>query len=68
LIRSTSTSKIEYAVKKTTSQHKAYNPPDSAIESLARGLLPVIQAYFDSEQGQREFMAWKERKSEITKH
>lgn len=41
-----------------------YVPPDSAIESLARCLLPAIQAYFDSEQGQREFEEWKRKKED----
>lgn len=33
--------------------------PDHAIEALARCALPLIQAYFESEEGQREFAAWK---------
>lgn len=41
-----------------------YTPPDSAIESLARCLLPAIQAYFDSEKGQREFAEWKKKQEE----
>jgi len=41
-----------------------YIPPDGAIESLARCLLPAIQAYFESEQGQREFTEWKKKKEE----
>jgi hypothetical protein len=36
--------------------------PDEVIESLARMLLPAIQKYFDSEEGQREFAAWKAEK------
>ncbi len=52
--------------KINTSQQSEYNPPDSAIESLARCLLPAIQAYFDSEDGQREFEEWKRQKEEIS--
>mgnify|MGYP005865480185 CR=1 FL=1 len=33
--------------------------PDEVIESLSRTILPSIQKYFDSEEGQREFEEWK---------
>ena len=33
--------------------------PDFEIDSLARALLPAIQAYFETEEGQREFKAWQ---------
>ncbi len=33
--------------------------PDFEIDSLARALLPTIQAYFETEEGQREFKAWQ---------
>lgn len=33
--------------------------PDFEIDSLARALLPAIQAYFETEKGQREFAAWQ---------
>ena len=33
--------------------------PDFEIDSLARALLPAIQAYFVTEEGQREFEAWQ---------
>ena len=36
--------------------------PDHVIESLARSILPSIQKYFDSEEGQREFEEWKANK------
>ncbi len=32
--------------------------PDDVIESFARCLLPSIQRYFDSEEGQNEFEKW----------
>ena len=41
--------------------------PDYVIETVARCLLPDIQAFFESEEGQREFAEWKaeqERKKE----
>ena len=33
--------------------------PDYVIETVARCLLPDIQAFFESEEGQREFAEWK---------
>jgi len=35
--------------------------PLHAIEALARVLLPGIQKFFESEEGQQEFQVWKER-------
>ena len=33
--------------------------PDYVIDSLARALLPAMQAYFATEEGQKEFAAWQ---------
>lgn len=33
--------------------------PDFEIETLARCLLPQIQAYFESPEGRTEFERWK---------
>ena len=33
--------------------------PDFEIDSLARALLPAIQAYFETEERQKEFAAWQ---------
>lgn len=33
--------------------------PVHEVEALARVLLPEIQAFFESEEGKREFMEWK---------
>ena len=39
--------------------------PDFEIDSLARALLPAIQAFFETEEGQREFALWQaERQQE----
>ena len=35
------------------------NIPQHTIESIARRLLPDIMAYYQSEEGQREFAEWK---------
>ena len=33
--------------------------PYHEVEALARVLLPEIQAFFESKEGQREFAEWK---------
>ena len=33
--------------------------PDYVIDALARCLWPDIQAFFESEEGQKEFAEWK---------
>lgn len=35
---------------------------DEVIESLARCILPSIRAYFESDEGQREFAEWRATK------
>ena len=42
--------------------------PDHEIEAIARCILPDILAFFESEEGQKEFAEWKarqERKGEV---
>ena len=39
----------------TVQENRAYHE----VEALARILLPEIQAFFESEEGQREFAEWK---------
>ena len=36
--------------------------PEYVFESLARSLLPVIQKYYESEDGKRTFDEWKAKK------
>ena len=38
--------------------------PQYAIETVARCLLPDIIAYYESEEGQREFAEWKRQQEE----
>lgn len=33
------------------------------MEALARVLLPEMQKFFESEEGQREFREWKEKQA-----
>ena len=37
------------------------NIPQYKIEAIARCILPDILAYYDSEEGQREFEEWKKQ-------
>ena len=43
--------------------------PYHEVEALARVLLPEIQAFFESEKGQREFAEWRapQEKSRTTR-
>ena len=44
-----------------TPNHEAI--PDDVVDTLARCLLPKIQAYFNSPEGQAEFDEWKRRQA-----
>lgn len=35
--------------------------PSFVYESLARSLLPVIQKYYESDEGKRAFAEWKQK-------
>ncbi len=36
--------------------------PQHKIEAIARCIMPDILAFYESEEGQREFAEWKERR------
>ena len=36
--------------------------PEYVFETLARSLLPVIQKYYESEDGKKAFAEWKAKK------
>ena len=40
-------------------KREKYEPPADAINALARCLYPAMVAYFESEDGQREFAEWQ---------
>ena len=42
-------------------KHDCTGIPQHEIEALARCLLPEIQKFFGSEEGQREFAEWKKK-------
>ena len=37
-----------------------FDIPDYQIESLARELLPIMQEYLSSEQGQKDYAEWQQ--------
>ncbi len=39
------------------------NIPDHVFESLARCALPIIQAYYESEEGRKAYEEWKAKRS-----
>lgn len=41
--------------------------PEFVYESLARSLLPIIQKYYESDEGRKAFADWKEKKKTETK-
>lgn len=53
-------------------QEKRQNPyeielPQSIIDSFARFLVPEIQKFYASEQGQKELKVWEKKYSEQSK-
>lgn len=48
-------------------KHDGTGIPQREIEALARCLLPEIQKFFESEEGQHEFAEWKRKKVEERK-
>lgn len=42
-----------------------YNIPKHKLEALARCFLPDIQAFFESEEGKREFEEWKVEQAKL---
>ena len=40
---------------------KVHAIPDDALQALARRLYPTLVAFFESDEGQREFAEWQAR-------
>lgn len=53
--------KEKSASKPKPKSQSAFNPPKHEIEAFARCILPAIQAYFESEDGKREFAIWQQK-------
>ena len=57
-------------MKKSTAEKKFENNnpgmeiPDFAIERIARCLLPMIQSYYESDEGKRDMAEWEQRQNE----
>ncbi len=45
-------------------KNRGMDVPDAAIERIARAMLPMIQRYYESDEGKRELAAWKEKREE----
>ncbi|MDO5435637.1 MAG: hypothetical protein Q4G19_04645 [Clostridia bacterium] len=45
--------------------HEEMEIPDYAIERIARYLLPAMQAFFESKEGQREYAEWLEKQKPV---
>ena len=52
--------RIEFVFRDTRGEGHIPNIPEHIRMEIARCLLPDIIAYYESEQGQREFNEWKE--------
>jgi len=48
--------------EKDSNVRKANAIPDDALEALARCLYPMMVAFFESAEGQREFAEWQSQK------
>ena len=60
--------KIKEVLRKILADtHGECNIPDNVIRDLAKALLPNILAFFESEEGKREFDAWKKQQEQATK-
>ena len=51
--------RLEFAFRSTRVESHIPQIPEHIRKEIARCLLPDIVAYFESEQGQREFAEWK---------
>lgn len=56
--------RLEFAFRDTRGESHIPQIPEHIRKDIARCLLPDIAAYFESEQGQREFAEWKKKVEE----
>lgn len=54
-------------IPKTKENDYGTGIPRHEVEALARILLPEIRRYFESEEGQREFEAWKAQRADLNR-
>lgn len=55
-------------MEKKSKAHTDLGIPDSELESLARVLLPLMQEYLMSEEGQRDYAEWTAQKQLNSKY
>jgi hypothetical protein len=53
--------------KKENKSSSGMDIPDYAFESIARSLLPIMQKYYESDEGQQALNEWKETHPEAEK-
>ena len=58
--------RLEFAFRSTRGESHIPQIPEHIRKEIARCLLPDIVAYFESEQGQKEFEEWKNQQISIT--
>ena len=59
--------RIQYLLRDTHGEGHLPQIPKHIRKEIARCLLPDIVAYFESEQGQREFAEWKAQQEAVKK-
>ena len=59
--------RLEFAFRSTRGESHIPQIPEHIRKEIARCLLPDIVAYFESEQGQREFAEWKAQQEAVKK-
>ena len=57
--------RLQFAFSDTRGESHIPQIPEHIRKEIARCLLPDIVAYFESEQGQREFAEWKKEKDNM---
>jgi hypothetical protein len=59
--------RLQFAFRDTRGESHILQIPEHIRKEIARCLLPDIVAYFESEQGQREFAEWKAQQESAKK-
>ena len=49
------------AEKELERQNRGMDIPDFSIERIARCLLPMIQSYYESDEGRRDMAEWEQQ-------
>ena len=58
------TSNLKFIFPKAIVWTTVVDIPDAAIERIARVMLPMIQKYYESDEGKMELEKWKQEKGE----